>query len=119
LRWQWTLSAWWSARFVFASFVVTYMLANMLLVVVCSTLMMALRRKRVAATQFSSYMAVSNLAFGTGSGLLGAARVGAVCGAVVRRGGLIWIDVSAHEPSQSATTPRGRGRTRFDGDESP
>lgn len=65
------LPKFWPARMTLELFVFAYTLTNLLVFIVYTATMMALCRKQVAATQFSLYMAISNLGFSTGSTLLG------------------------------------------------
>jgi PAT family beta-lactamase induction signal transducer AmpG len=67
-------AGYWPTRVVLESFVVAYMVSNMLIVVAYVAVMMTLCRPRVAATQFGLYMALSNLGLSTGAALLGPLR---------------------------------------------
>ena len=68
--------AWWTNGFVVAGFMGTYYVLEVFLSIAIFATGMELCWKRVAATQFTLYMAIANLGRSAGSGLLGLMREG-------------------------------------------
>ncbi|HEX7071129.1 MAG TPA: MFS transporter [Rhodothermales bacterium] len=99
------LPALWDDSTIIGSFVVVYSVLTTLFSIIFSATMMALCWKRVAATQFSLYMAVSNVGISAGAALIGPLQSAVgyryifMCGALfyaVVFVLLYFVDVGAH-----------------------
>jgi MFS transporter, PAT family, beta-lactamase induction signal transducer AmpG len=66
--------AWWHTSFVIAGFIGIYYTLYVFLTIVIFATAMELSWKRVAATQFTAFMAIANIGRATGSGILGPMR---------------------------------------------
>lgn len=109
------LPALWASRAAVSAFVVAFATLETLLTVALLAVGMALCRKRVAATQFALYMAVSNLGYAAGAALLGPVQggFGSTAPFVVAAGGaltaclLLWfVNLDGHRTRVQALEAR-------------